>query len=51
MQGNFPQNLQLGLLSTGALKIMSLPAGLSPAELINSLLTGDLLSLAARPWC
>ena len=47
VQGNFPQNLQLSLLSTGALKIMSMPAGLSPAELLNSLLTGDLQSLLA----
>jgi metallophosphoesterase (TIGR03767 family) len=53
VQGNFPQNLQLSLLSTGALKIMSTPAGLSPAELINSLMSGDLLgivqSLALTP--
>ncbi len=53
VQGNFPQNLQLSLLSTGALKIMSPPAGLSPAELVNSLLSGDILgivqSLALTP--
>ncbi len=53
VQGNFPQNLQLSLLSTGALKIISPPAGLSPAELINSLLSGDILgivqSLALTP--
>jgi metallophosphoesterase (TIGR03767 family) len=53
VQGNFPQNMQLGLISTGALKIMSTPAGLSPAELINSLMTGDILgiirSLALTP--
>jgi metallophosphoesterase (TIGR03767 family) len=53
VQGNFPQNLQLSLVSTGALKIMSPPAGLSPAELINSLMTGDILgilrSLALTP--
>ena len=53
VQGNFPQNLQLSLLSTGALKIMSTPAGLSPAELINSLMSGDILgivqSLALTP--
>ena len=53
VQGNFPQNLQLSLLSTGALKIMSPPAGLSPAELINSLMSGDILgivqSLALTP--
>lgn len=45
VQGNFPQLLQLGLVSTGALKIMSLPAGLSPAELINSLFEGDLMNV------
>jgi len=53
VQGNFPQNLQLGLISTGPLKLMSTPAGLSPAELINSLMSGDLLgviqSLALTP--
>ncbi len=45
VQGNFPQNLQLSLLSTGNLKIMSMPLGLSPAELLNSLMSGDLQSL------
>jgi metallophosphoesterase (TIGR03767 family) len=53
VQGNFPQNLQLSLISTGALKLMSMPAGLSPAELINSLQSGDILgilrSLALTP--
>jgi metallophosphoesterase (TIGR03767 family) len=45
VQGNFPQNLQLSLVSTGALKLNSLPAGVSPAELTNSLMSGDLLGL------
>ena len=45
VQGNFPQNLQLSLLSTSALKIMSMPAGLSPAELLNSLQSGDIMRL------
>ena len=53
VQGNFPQNLQLGILSTSALKLQSLPASLSPAEIVNSLLSGDLLgivrSLALTP--
>jgi metallophosphoesterase (TIGR03767 family) len=53
VQGNFPQNLQLGILSTSALKLQSLPASLSPAEITNSLLTGDILgivrSLALTP--
>ncbi len=53
VQGNFPQNLQLGLISTGALKLMQMPAGLSPAEVTNSLLSGDILgiirSLALTP--
>ena len=53
VQGNFPQNLQLSILSTGALKLNSLPAGLSPGELLNGLLSGDLLevvrSLALTP--
>ena len=45
VQGNFPQLLQLSLVSTGALKLNSLPAGLSPAELLNSLQSGDLARL------
>jgi metallophosphoesterase (TIGR03767 family) len=53
VQGNFPQNLQLSLLSTGSLKLNSLPAGLSPAEVLNALASGDLLrivqSLALTP--
>jgi metallophosphoesterase (TIGR03767 family) len=53
VQGNFPQNLQLSILSTSALKVQSLPASLSPAEIVNSLVSGDLLgivrSLALTP--
>ena len=53
VQGNFPQNLHLGIVSTGALKLNSLPAGLSPAELLNSVQSGDILgviqSLALTP--
>jgi len=45
VQGNFPQTLQLSLVSTGALKLNSLPAGVSPAELVNTLMSGDLLGL------
>ncbi len=45
VQGNFPQLLQLSLVSTGALKLNSLPASLSPAELLNSLQSGDLARL------
>jgi len=45
VQGNFPQLLQLSLVSTGALKLMSMPAGLSPAELLNTLQRGDLVGL------
>jgi metallophosphoesterase (TIGR03767 family) len=45
VQGNFPQLLQLSLVSTGALKLMSLPAGVSPAELLNTLQEGDLNNL------
>ncbi len=53
VQGNFPQLLQLGMVSTGPLKLQSLPRGLSPAELVNSLQSGDLprllQSLAPTP--
>ncbi len=45
VQGNFPQNLQLSQIATGPLKLVSPPAGLSPAELLNSLITGDMLRL------
>lgn len=44
-QGNFPQTLQLNLISTGSLKLVSTPAGLSPAELLTSLQTGDILGV------
>ena len=45
VQGNFPQPLQLSLVSTGALKLFSLPASLSAAEVLNSLQSGDLARL------
>jgi metallophosphoesterase (TIGR03767 family) len=48
VQGNFPQSFQLGTVSTGPLKIISLPAGVSPADVA----AGDptvLASLAAAP--
>ncbi len=45
VQGNFPQNLQLDILSTGPLKLQSLPLGLSPAEIVNSIVSGDILRL------
>lgn len=47
VQGNFPQLLQLSLVSTGLLKLQSLPLGLSPAELTNSLQSGDFARLLA----
>jgi metallophosphoesterase (TIGR03767 family) len=33
VQGNFPMSFQLGTVSTGPLKVTSLPAGVSPADL------------------
>ena len=43
VQGNFPQHLQLGIASPPApLKLISLPAGLSPAELLEQPRSGDL---------
>ncbi len=43
VQGNFPaETLQLNAIATGPLKIISPPAGLSPAQLLNSLTSGDL---------
>jgi metallophosphoesterase (TIGR03767 family) len=53
-QGNFPAaTTQLGQVATGALKLVSPPAGLSPAAVVNALRDGsyaDLLaSLALSP--
>lgn len=43
MQGNFPASTtQLGLLATGSLKIISPPAGVSPATILNDLASGSL---------
>ena len=44
-QGNFPLTLQLNQVATGPLKLVSPPAGLSPAELLAALQSGDLLGL------
>ena len=44
-QGNFPPNPQLNSIATGPLKLMSTPAGLSPADVANALQAGDLASL------
>ncbi|WP_205474202.1 TIGR03767 family metallophosphoesterase [Nocardioides sp. SYSU D00038] len=52
-QGNFPQSLQLGLVSTGILKIVSPPAGLAPGQVLEAFQDGDpvalLQSLALTP--
>lgn len=51
-QGNFPSTLQLSAVATGPLKLISPPAGVSPAELLAAL-QGNLLaflqSLALTP--
>ena len=44
-QGNFPLTLQLSTVATGPLKIMSLPAGLSVADLIATVTNGSLPTL------
>lgn len=55
-QGNFPQTLQLSLLAQGALKITSLPTGISQAMLLEALRNGDLPGLLhdvltnGEPW-
>ena len=47
-QGNFPAStLQLNLVATGPLKLMSTPAGLSPAAIVNALQTGSYAALLA----
>lgn len=55
-QGNFPHTLQLSLLAQGALKITSLPTGISQATLLEALQNGDLPELVhgiltnGGPW-
>lgn len=46
VQGNFPGTLQLNSIATGPVKIISPPAGISPAELISGA-GGDLPTLFA----
>ena len=47
-QGNFPAaTLQLNLVATGALKLISPPAGLSPAAIVNALQSGSYAALLA----
>ncbi len=47
-QGNFPAGtLQLNAVATGPLKLMSTPAGLSPAALVNALQDGSYAALLA----
>lgn len=42
-QGNFPPNtMMLDALATGPLKLISPPAGVSPADLVTLLMSGDL---------
>ncbi len=52
-QGNFPHTMQLSQVATGPLKLVSLPTGLSPSELLAALQSGDVLgilrSLALTP--
>jgi len=47
-QGNFPAStLQLNQVATGSLKLMSPPAGLSPAAVVNALQSGSYAALLA----
>jgi metallophosphoesterase (TIGR03767 family) len=47
-QGNFPAaTLQLNLVATGVLKLMSPPAGLAPAAIVNALQSGSYAALLA----
>lgn len=41
VQGNFPHTLPLSAIATGNLKVISPPAGVSEADLLNVLRTGD----------
>jgi metallophosphoesterase (TIGR03767 family) len=53
VQGNFPHTLPLAAVATGDLKLVSPPAGTSPADLLHTLRTGGypalLQSLAGTP--
>ncbi len=40
VQGNFPQSFRLSALSTGSAKIVGLPAGASPQDGLDALMTG-----------
>jgi metallophosphoesterase (TIGR03767 family) len=47
-QGNFPPDtMQLDALATGPLKLVNLPAGMSPADLVGTLTSGDLAALVS----
>ncbi len=54
VQGNFPHTLQLSAVATGNLKVISPPPGVSEADLLDVLRTGDpsalLPALAASPY-
>lgn len=47
VQGNFPQSFQLSTLSTGSLKVVSLPAGASQSDVVAGLKAGDPATAAA----
>ncbi|WP_139982030.1 TIGR03767 family metallophosphoesterase [Nocardioides litoris] len=48
VQGNFPAaTLPIGAIATGALKVVSPPAGLSPLAVLTALAAGDLAGLVA----
>ena len=47
LQGNAPANPALSAVATGGLKVVALPAGLSPGDLANGLARGNPAALAA----
>ncbi|MCW2800613.1 MAG: family metallophosphoesterase [Aeromicrobium sp.] len=46
VQGNFPHTLPLGLISTGKLKVTSLPPGVSQADLLKTITTANAAALS-----
>lgn len=47
VQGNFPQSFKLSLAATGSVKVIGLPAGASPQDILDGVRRGDPAALAA----
>jgi metallophosphoesterase (TIGR03767 family) len=47
VQGNFPHTLPLGLISTGKLKVTTLPPGVSQADILKTITTANAAALTS----